>query len=134
MAGDVGVEHAITEDALQPQARLHAALRIHRHQLRVDRLPLDVETQAVIEAYNLPGEFPESCIEQARELSEMFNAEMKSVLDAVGVRDKAFVRELKSRQRDASDGVKRAEAGATAQRAYAPAQDTMQPRFTDKAG
>ncbi len=62
------------------------------------------------------------------------NAEMKSVLDAVGVRDKAFVRELKSRQRDASDGVKRAEAGATAQRAYSPAQDTMQPRFTDKAG
>ncbi|MEY3141939.1 MAG: hypothetical protein RLY21_432 [Planctomycetota bacterium] len=62
------------------------------------------------------------------------NAEMKSVLDAVGVRDKAFVRELKSRRRDAGDGVKRAEAGVTAQRAYSPAQGTMQPRFTDRAG
>lgn len=62
------------------------------------------------------------------------NAEMKAVLDAVGVRDKAFVRELKSRRRDAGDGMKKAEAGATAQRAYTPAPAGSQPRFTDKAG
>lgn len=62
------------------------------------------------------------------------NAEMKSVLDAVGVRDKAFVRELKSRRRDAGEGMKKAEMGATAQRAYSPTQGGSQPRFTDKAG
>ena len=62
------------------------------------------------------------------------NAEMKAVLDAVGVRDKAFVRELKSRRRDAGDGMKKAEAGAAAQRAYSPAPGAPQPRFTDKAG
>jgi hypothetical protein len=62
------------------------------------------------------------------------NAEMKAVLDAVGVRDKAFVRELKSRRRDAGDGMKKAEVGAAAQRAYSPAPGAPQPRFTDKAG
>jgi len=41
----------------------------------------DVETAAVIEAYNLPGEFPEACMEQARELSAMFNAEMKEAIE-----------------------------------------------------
>lgn len=47
MARDVGVEHAIAEDALQPQAGLQAALRIHGHQLCVDRRAQDVEAQAV---------------------------------------------------------------------------------------
>ena len=37
----------------------------------------DVETAAVIEAHNLPGEFPEACVEEARELSDQFNEEME---------------------------------------------------------
>jgi ribonuclease R len=36
----------------------------------------DVETQAVIAAYNLPGEFPESCVEQAREASGDFDRQI----------------------------------------------------------
>ncbi len=36
----------------------------------------DVETQAVIAAYGLPGEFPEECVEQAREASKQFDAEI----------------------------------------------------------
>jgi len=36
----------------------------------------DVETQAVIAAYNLPGEFPESCVDQAREAATMFEEEI----------------------------------------------------------
>lgn len=36
----------------------------------------DVETAAVIEAHNLPGDFPEACNEEARELSDAFNEEM----------------------------------------------------------
>jgi hypothetical protein len=62
------------------------------------------------------------------------NSEMKAVLDAVGVRDKAFVRELKSRRRDAGTEMQKAEVGATATRAYSPSQGGMQPRFTDRAG
>jgi len=62
------------------------------------------------------------------------NAEMKAVLDAVGVRDKAFVRELRSRRQDAADGMQKVESGATVQRAYKPPQGAGQPRFTDKAG
>lgn len=62
------------------------------------------------------------------------NAEMKAVLDAVGVRDKAFVRELKSRRRDAADNMQRVDNGATAQRAYAAPQGGSGPRFTDRAG
>jgi ribonuclease R len=37
-----------------------------------------VETAGVIEAFNLPGEFPESCVEQAREASVRFDAEIKA--------------------------------------------------------
>jgi len=33
----------------------------------------DVETQATIEAFNLPGEFPSACVEQARVASSAFN-------------------------------------------------------------
>lgn len=36
----------------------------------------DVETQAVIAAYNLPGEFPEKCVEQARRATRQFDAEI----------------------------------------------------------
>lgn len=36
----------------------------------------DVETQAVIAAFNLPGEFPESCNEQARRATRFFDAEI----------------------------------------------------------
>lgn len=36
----------------------------------------DVETQAVIAAYSLPGEFPEECIEQAREHAAQYEAEV----------------------------------------------------------
>jgi ribonuclease R len=35
----------------------------------------DVETQAVIAAYDLPGEFPEECVEQARRATEQFDSE-----------------------------------------------------------
>ncbi len=41
----------------------------------------DVETQAVIEAYGLPGEFPESCFEQAREVTEEFNRELREAVE-----------------------------------------------------
>lgn len=39
----------------------------------------DVETQAVIEAYGLPGEFPEECIEQAREATAQYDADMREL-------------------------------------------------------
>lgn len=39
----------------------------------------DVETAAVIEAYGLPGEFPESCVEQAREATALYDADMKQM-------------------------------------------------------
>ena len=39
----------------------------------------DVETQAVIAAYSLPdGEFPESCMQQAREATQRFDEEIKA--------------------------------------------------------
>ncbi|MBN8645715.1 MAG: VacB/RNase II family 3'-5' exoribonuclease [Planctomycetes bacterium] len=36
-----------------------------------------VETAGVIEAFNLPGEFPEACVEQARRAATKFDAEIK---------------------------------------------------------
>jgi len=36
----------------------------------------DVETQATIAAYNLPGEFPEECLEQAREVTREYERQM----------------------------------------------------------
>jgi ribonuclease R len=39
----------------------------------------DVETQAVIAAFGLPGEFPEECLEQAREVSKRFDEEVKQL-------------------------------------------------------
>lgn len=36
----------------------------------------DVETAAVIAAYGLPGEFPESCINQARQMTRLFEEEI----------------------------------------------------------
>lgn len=36
----------------------------------------DVETQAVIAAYGLPGEFPESCIDQARAAAQRYDVEI----------------------------------------------------------
>lgn len=36
----------------------------------------DVETQAVIAAYDLPGEFPEGCVEQAREAAAKYEREI----------------------------------------------------------
>lgn len=62
------------------------------------------------------------------------NAEMRAVLDAVGVRDKAFVNELKSRRRQSESEIKKVETAVAAQRAYTPAQGNFEPRFTDKAG
>jgi len=38
----------------------------------------DVETQAVIAAYNLPGEFPPECPEQAREAAQQFDLEISA--------------------------------------------------------
>ncbi len=40
-----------------------------------------VETQSVIENYDLPGEFPDACIDQAREVSERYNREMADAID-----------------------------------------------------
>ena len=37
----------------------------------------DVETQAVIAAYNLPGEFPRECVEQAREAAKGFDDDVE---------------------------------------------------------
>ncbi len=37
----------------------------------------DVETQAVIEAYALPGDFPEACVDEAREISAAFDKLIK---------------------------------------------------------
>lgn len=37
----------------------------------------DVETQAVIAAYDLPGEFPEECVEQARDATRQFDTEIE---------------------------------------------------------
>lgn len=37
----------------------------------------DVETQAVIAAYSLPGEFPKACVDQAREAAKRFDVEVK---------------------------------------------------------
>jgi len=37
----------------------------------------DVETQAVIAAYNLPGEFPESCVQQARDAARAFDEDVE---------------------------------------------------------
>jgi ribonuclease R len=39
----------------------------------------DVETAAVIEAYGLPGEFPESCVEQARDATATFDMDQKQL-------------------------------------------------------
>lgn len=38
----------------------------------------DVETQAVIAAYNLPGEFEEACVQQARDATHQFDDEVSS--------------------------------------------------------
>lgn len=38
-----------------------------------------VETQAVIEAFDLPGEFPSECFDQAREESQYFDEDMKEL-------------------------------------------------------
>lgn len=40
----------------------------------------DVETQAVIAAYNLPGEFPEACIAQARQAAAKYEQEIGEYL------------------------------------------------------
>jgi ribonuclease R len=41
----------------------------------------DVETQAVIAAYDLPGEFPEKCVEQAREANADFERQIAAWKD-----------------------------------------------------
>ena len=47
MTGDEGVEHAVAEDGLQPQPRLHAALAVDGGKLRLDRRAHDLEAQRV---------------------------------------------------------------------------------------
>lgn len=39
----------------------------------------NVETAAIIETYNLPGEFPDECVEQAREATRRYDEEMARV-------------------------------------------------------
>jgi ribonuclease R len=41
----------------------------------------DVETQAVIAAFGLPGEFAEECLEQARSLAGRFDEELRALTD-----------------------------------------------------
>lgn len=54
----------------------------------------DVETQAVIEAYSLPGEFPEECVEQARSITRMFEKEIEQAIDkGEGWSDRADLRD-----------------------------------------
>lgn len=53
----------------------------------------DVETQAVIAAHNLPGEFPESCLEQARDVSKAFDAEVDAALEGAGFPDREDLRD-----------------------------------------
>ncbi len=40
----------------------------------------DVETQAVIAAYSLPGEFPDECVEQAREVTGVYDEQIAEYL------------------------------------------------------
>lgn len=40
----------------------------------------DVETQAVIEAYDLPGEFPPECLDQTREVTAQFERELERIV------------------------------------------------------
>ncbi len=42
----------------------------------------DVETQAIIEAHNLPGDFPESCIQQTRDVTQAFEEEIERAIDS----------------------------------------------------
>ncbi len=39
----------------------------------------DVETQAVIDTYNLPDDFPEECIEQTREVTQTYDEEIEQI-------------------------------------------------------
>jgi len=41
----------------------------------------DVETQAIIEAYSLPGEFPEECLEQTRAVTQAFDQEIERIFE-----------------------------------------------------
>ena len=51
-----------------------------------------VETQAVIAAYNLPGDFPESCYEQARQAADRYEIDIAR-LDREGFTDRDDLRE-----------------------------------------
>lgn len=54
----------------------------------------DVETQAVIEAYSLPGPFPQACIDEARDLTRAFDEEI-SAADAGSGFDRAVRADLR---------------------------------------
>ncbi len=54
----------------------------------------DVETQAVIETYNLPGEFPGACLEQAREATQKFEEEIERGLGGAGFPDREDMRDV----------------------------------------
>ncbi len=41
----------------------------------------DVETQAVIEAFSLPGDFPDSALEQAREQTRLYEEDIRQLLE-----------------------------------------------------
>lgn len=57
----------------------------------------DVETQSVIENYELPGEFPEECIDQARELTRRYDQEMHAAI----TEGQGFDADLRRDMRDA---------------------------------
>ena len=53
----------------------------------------DVETQATIAAYNLPGEFPQSCLDQAREVSSAFETQAERAQAGAGFPDREDLRD-----------------------------------------
>ncbi|MCA9312577.1 MAG: RNB domain-containing ribonuclease, partial [Phycisphaerales bacterium] len=55
----------------------------------------DVETQAVIEAYALPGPFPEACIDEARALTRAFDEEVGRAIEGGEGFDPAVRRDLR---------------------------------------
>lgn len=53
----------------------------------------DVETAATIAAYNLPGEFPDACLDQAREVSHAFEEEVDRARHAGAFENREDLRE-----------------------------------------
>ncbi len=53
----------------------------------------DAETQATIAAFNLPGEFPKACVDQARKVSEAFEEEVRKAQSGAGFENREDLRD-----------------------------------------